>query len=72
MTTISSRRRTAPLAGYHRRYASLYQAIIIRAVHDLAQEEHHHEAREWLLSRDSDYAFATAGISPNRIREQMI
>jgi len=41
-------------------------------VQDLAQEEHQGEAREWLLSPDSDYAFARAGISPNSIRQQMI
>ena len=72
MTTLSNRRQTASLVGHHRPYASLYQAVILRAVQDLAQKEHHHEAREWLLSRDSDYAFATAGISPYSVRQQMV
>ena len=53
-------------------YAALYRAVILRAVQDLAQTEHQDEAREWLLSPDSDYAFATAGINPNSIRQQMI
>jgi len=53
-------------------YAALYQAVILRAVQDLSQTDHQDEAREWLLSPDSDYAFATAGINPNSIRQQMI
>ena len=73
MMTLSNKRQTAPLvAHHHHRYSRLYQAVILRAVQDLAQEEHQGEAREWLLSSDSDYAFATAGISPNSIRQQMI
>jgi hypothetical protein len=71
MTTLSNRRQVAPLAHHHP-YARLYQAVILRAVQDLAQKEHQDAAREWLLSPDSDYAFATAGISPNGIRWQMI
>jgi hypothetical protein len=70
--TLSNRRQAAPLVSHHYRYAPLYQAVILQAVQDLAQEEHQGEAREWLLSPDSDYAFATAGISPNSIRQQMI
>ena len=72
MTTLSNKRQAAPLVAQHPRYSRLYQAVILRAVQDLAQEEHQGEAREWLLSPDSDYAFATAGISPNSIRQQMI
>jgi hypothetical protein len=53
-------------------YARLYQAVIDRAVQDLAHKKHQGEAREWLLSAESDFAFATAGISPNSIRERMI
>lgn len=72
MTTLSNRRKTTSLVVQSGPYASLYQAVILRAVHDLAQKEHRDEAREWLLSPDSDHAFATAGISPNIIRQQMI
>jgi len=72
MVTLSNKRQGAALMLHHRRYSRLYQAVILRAVQDLAQEEHQHEAREWLLSPDSDHAFATAGISPNGIRQQMI
>jgi len=72
MTTLSNRRRVATLVAHHHPYSRLYQAVILRAVQDLAQREHQDEAREWLLSPDSDYAFATAGISPNSIRQQMI
>jgi hypothetical protein len=71
MTTLPNRRLAAPLAHHHP-HASLYQAVILRAVQDLAQKEHQEEAREWLLSPESDYVFATAGISPNSIRQQMI
>jgi hypothetical protein len=70
--TIPNKRLAARLVTHHYRYARLYQAVILRAVQDLAQEEHQDEAREWLLSPDSDHAFATAGISPNSIRQQMI
>ena len=68
MTTLSNNGQ----AARHHPYARLYQAIILRAVHDLAQKQHQDEAREWLLSSESDYAFATAGISPNNLRRQMI
>ena len=71
MTTLSNTRQAAPLTHHHP-YARLYQAVILRAVQDLAQKEHQDEARDWLLSPDSDYAFTTAGISPNGIRQQMI
>jgi hypothetical protein len=67
MTSLSNQRQPA-----HHPYARLYQAVIFRAVHDLAQRRHQDEAREWLLSAESDYAFATAGISPVSIRRQMI
>jgi hypothetical protein len=70
--TLSHKRQPAVLVAHHHPYASLYQAVILRAVQDLAQNEHQDEAREWLLSPDSDYAFTTAGISPNGIRQQMI
>jgi hypothetical protein len=72
MTTLSNRHQTAPLVAYHHPYARLYRAVIVRALQDLVQKEHQDEAREWLLSAESDYAFATAGISPNSIRQQMI
>ena len=72
MTTLSTRGRAVLLAKQHQPYARLYQAVIRRAVQDLAQKRHRHEAREWLLSPESDHAFATAGISPNSIRQQMI
>jgi hypothetical protein len=72
MMTLSNKRQAAPLVAHHYRFASLYQAVVLRAVQDLAQKEHQDEAREWLLSADSDYAFAKAGISPNSIRQQMI
>ena len=68
MTTLSNGRQAEPLVLHDQPYARLYQAIILRAVQDLAQNEHHDEAREWLLSPESDYAFATAGISANSIR----
>jgi len=68
MSTLS----TELQAAHHHRYAPLYQAVILRAVRDLAHEEHRDEAREWLLSPDSDHAFATAGISRDSIRQQMI
>jgi len=58
-------------AQQHHRFACLYQAVILRAVQDLAQTEHQDEARAWLLSPASDYAFATAGINPNTIRQQV-
>ena len=72
MTTLSNLRQAVPPAAQHHLYASLYKAIILRAVQDLAQTQHRDEAREWLLSSESDYAFATAGISPRSIRQQMI
>ena len=72
MMTLSNKRQAALLVEHRYQYAPLYQAVILRAVQDLAQKEHQDEARKWLLSPDSDYAFATAGISPNSIRQQMI
>jgi hypothetical protein len=59
-------------AAHHDPYARLFQAVIHRAVQDLAQKEHQDEAREWLLSSESDCAFATAGIIPDTLRQQMI
>jgi hypothetical protein len=41
-------------------------------VQDLEQKKHRDEAREWLLSPESDYAFAAAEISPHSIRQQVI
>jgi hypothetical protein len=64
MTTLSNKRQAAPLVAHNHPYARLYQAVIHRAVQDLAHKEHQDEAREWLLSCESDYAFATAGITP--------
>lgn len=72
MTTRVNRRRSAPLFAHHHPYARLYQAVILRAVQDLAEQEHQGDAREWLLSNESEYAFATAGISPNSLRQHMI
>jgi hypothetical protein len=69
MTTFSSKHRAA---GRRRAYARLYKAVILRAVEDLTEKEHRHEARKWLLSSDSEYAFAAAGINPSSVRQQMI
>jgi hypothetical protein len=72
MTTISNKHKAPLLSARNRSYAHLYQAVILRAVQDLAQEGHQEEAREWLLSSESDHAFTTAGISPNGLRQQMV
>ena len=72
MTTISDRRRLVTSVAHHHPHARLYQAVIRRAVQDLAQKHYRDEAREWLLSPESEYAFATAGISPNNVRQQMM
>ena len=72
MMTLSNKRQAAPLVAHHYRYAPLYQAVILRAVQDLAQKGHQDDAREWLLSPQSDHAFATAGISPLGIRQEII
>jgi hypothetical protein len=72
MTILSNKRRAGPLVVHNHPHARLYQAVIHRAAQDLAQKEHQGEAREWLLSSESDYAFATAGISPDSMRPQMI
>jgi len=72
MTTLVNSRRSAPLVAHSHPYTRLYQAVILRAVQDLADHEHQGDARKWLLSNESEYAFATAGISPNSIRQQMI
>ena len=72
MTTLSNKREVAAPVACNHPYTRLYQAVILRAVQDLAQKEHQDEAREWLLSSESDYAFATAGISPDSLRQQVI
>ena len=72
MTTLSNKRKPVPPVSSNHPYARLYQAVILRAVQDLAQKEHQDEAREWLLSSLSDYVFTTAGISPDSIRQQLI
>ena len=72
MITVSDSRKATSLITHRRSYASLYQAVILRAVQDLAQKQHRDEAREWLLSSESEYTFATAGIDPQSIRQQMI
>lgn len=72
MTPPSNSRPATLRLAHHHSYARLYRAVILRAVQDLAQEQHRDEAREWLLSPDSDYAFSTAGITPRSLRQQMI
>ena len=72
MTKLSNKRNAATAVAGNHPYARLYQAVILRAVHDLEQAEHQDEAREWLLSSQSDYAFTTAGISPDSIRLEMV
>lgn len=72
MTRPLNRHRSSPMVAKHNPYARLYQALIHRAVQDLTHQEHQEEARQWLLSRDSDYAFATAGLSAHGIRQQLI
>ena len=72
MTTPSKRHQALPATAHHQRVARLYQAVIMRALQDLSQTEHRDEAREWLLSSDSDFAFTTSGISPQSVRLQMI
>jgi len=71
MTISSNEHQTAAVAVHNHRYGRLFQAVILRAVQDLAQKEHQDEAREWLLSSESDYAFAVAGMSPDNVRQQM-
>lgn len=63
MTALSNARQTIPRVGYHDPYARLYRAVILRALQDLTQKQHQEEAHEWLLSSESDYAFAISGIS---------
>ena len=46
MMTLSNKRHAIPLVAHHHRYSRLYQAVILRAVQDLAQREHQDEARE--------------------------
>jgi hypothetical protein len=72
MITLSYKDQALSPVAHHNPYASLCQAVILRAVQDLAQKQHRDEAREWLLSSESEYTFATAGIDPQSIRQQMI
>jgi hypothetical protein len=72
VTTLYDNSQAVPAVTNRRRYARLCQAVIFRAVKDLEQKQYRSEARKWLLSPESDYAFATAGISPESIRLQMI
>jgi len=72
MRTASSARLAVPLVALHNPYGRLYQAVILRAVQDLVQKRHRNNARRWLLSTESDYAFAIAGMNPHSIRSQMI
>jgi hypothetical protein len=72
MKILSKKRKTTPLVADQQPYARLYQAVVLRAVQDLAQRQCRDDAREWLLSPESDYALATAGISPHSIRELIV
>jgi len=69
---LANRRRAVQLVVHQHSCAGLYQAVILRAVQDLAQRQHRDEAREWLLSPESDCAFSAAGINPDSIRQQLI
>lgn len=71
MKTRSTRGQSVPLGANQSRYVGLCQAVIFRAVQDLAQKQHRAEARRWLLSPESDSAFAKAEISSDTIRRQM-
>ena len=68
MITHSYKAKVVPVREHENCYARLYQAVILRAMRDLAQKQHKNDARKWLLSGESDYAFATAGMSPHSIR----
>jgi hypothetical protein len=63
MTTLSNTRQTLPPVEHHHPYARLYRAVILRALQDLTQKQYQDEARKWLLSPESDYAFAIARIT---------
>ena len=69
MKVLSRSCKTTPPVANQYRYARLYQAMVRRAVQDMAHRQHRDEARKWLLSAESDYAFATAGISPHSVRQ---
>ena len=71
MRTTSIKDQGAEQVAQDQPFSRLYRAVIFRAVQDLEQQEHQDEAREWLLSSESDYAFTTAGISPGEVRRQM-
>jgi hypothetical protein len=72
MTTLSNKHQANPPVAERDPYARLYQAVIGRAMQDLLQKQRRDEAREWLLSADSEYAFSTAGISPSNIRQLLM
>jgi hypothetical protein len=72
MKKLINKYELTPLVTPHLPFARLYRAVISRAVEDLAHKHHGEEARKWLLSPDADSAFATAGISPHRIRLQIM
>lgn len=72
MSIPSHRRRAVSRVARQHSHARLYQAVILRALQDLAQKQLREEAREWLLSPNSDYAFATAGISSQSMRQLLI
>lgn len=71
MKTPSARGQSIPLGADQSPYVRLYQAVIFRAMQDLTQKQHRAEARRWLLSPESDSAFAKAEISPDVVRRQM-
>ena len=72
MKVLSRSCKTTPLVANQHRYARLYQAIVLRALQDLTRKRRRDEAREWLLSPESDCAFAAAGISPHGIRQLVV
>jgi hypothetical protein len=72
MKILSKKRTTTPLLANQQLYTRLYQAVVLRAVQDLAHRQRRDDAREWLLSPESDHAFTTAGISPHSIRQLIV
>ena len=72
MKALSTSCETTPLVANQHRYARLYQAVVLRALQDLIQTRRRDEAREWLLSPESDCAFAAAGISRHDIRQLVV
>jgi len=71
MKTTSTKSQSMSLGADQGPYVRLYQAVVFQAVQDLAQKQHRAEARGWLLSPESDYAFAKAGIRADSIRRQL-